>query len=299
MFSMPRTGCVLLFLLLLLPWQSVSSQVLMCDTSCLAPQCPQVQMRDCNYGAAVATPRYLPCGGPRLLFDSAHNNFHSAECNYNGFRALLKEDGYYFSDGLAGSCPSNPSPLDMILTIVNPRPQNGAPSAFTDEEAQGIAGWVRAGGSLLLVIDHSPMNQIDNLLAEFGLAVCDDGVPTYTFWKTTGELSNDPTFSDSVSAVTTFTGTSVIVESPPSDATYTSVLELPELCSLEKPTPELQGVAITLGAGKVYVSAEAAMFTAQARDRTTGCDFFGMQPAEAAWNEQFLLNIIHWLDPRP
>ena len=58
--------------------------------------------------------------------------------------------------------------------------------------------------------------------------------------------------------------------------------------------PEMQGVAIRLDQGRVYVSGEAAMFTAQCRKSNCGC--FGMQPGEPGDNEQFLLNILHWLD---
>ena len=48
----------------------------------------------------------------------------------------------------------------------------------------------------------------------------------------------------------------------------------------------LQGVAIQFGAGRVYVSGESGGLTAQ--------NSFGMQ--ETPDNEQFVRNIVHWLD---
>ena len=51
-----------------------------------------------------------------------------------------------------------------------------------------------------------------------------------------------------------------------------------------------QGMAFSYGAGRVYASGEAAMFTARANARGP----WGMQVTED--NEQYLLNIIHWFD---
>jgi hypothetical protein len=51
-----------------------------------------------------------------------------------------------------------------------------------------------------------------------------------------------------------------------------------------------QGVALSYQSGRVYASAEAAMFTARSNARGP----WGMQVTDD--NEQYLLNIIHWLD---
>jgi hypothetical protein len=96
-----------------------------------------------------------------------------------------------------------------------------------------------------------------------------------------------------VNQVSTFAGTAFSVSpTPPADASYEPVLVFPpgattrSAGSVVDISGFLQGVAIQLAAGRVYVSGEAGGLTAQVT--------FGMQFTPE--NERFLRNIIAWLD---
>src|SRR6266545_1187982 len=55
------------------------------------------QMADQNFDAKVANPAYKSSGkniGPKVLFDEAHNNFHTASGRYKPFADLITNDGY-------------------------------------------------------------------------------------------------------------------------------------------------------------------------------------------------------------
>src|SRR5690349_24303327 len=51
------------------------------------------QVADPNFDAKVAHPAY-PKNGPKVLFDEAHNNFHTASGRYKPFADLITNDGY-------------------------------------------------------------------------------------------------------------------------------------------------------------------------------------------------------------
>jgi len=79
-------------------------------------------------------------------------------------------------------------------------------------------------------------------------------------------------------------------------------------CGLDTDCVTLQGeVAGTMryvGSGRVFAASEAAMFTAQCKGGTPcpcagpSCEDekFGMQPELGTHNQQYLLNIVHWLE---
>jgi hypothetical protein len=51
------------------------------------------QMADPNFDAKVAHPAYTK-NGPKVLFDEAHNNFHTTSGRYKPFADLITNDGY-------------------------------------------------------------------------------------------------------------------------------------------------------------------------------------------------------------
>src|SRR5258706_15957907 len=51
------------------------------------------QVADPNFDAKVAHPAYAK-NGPKVLFDEAHNNFHTAGGRYKPFADLIGNDGY-------------------------------------------------------------------------------------------------------------------------------------------------------------------------------------------------------------
>lgn len=325
------TGCLLFS-------TPLSSQILMgdpCENDCLGSCCGNGALPDCGYNPSSENP--ISTGTP-ILFDRGHGNKHSLECTYRGFRDLLAADGYVLSSTDVSDCPLTAAELpvagDSIYVLASAKsccaqttPCENCPSstsALTHDEATLISDWVRQGGSLLLILDHSPFDRLDNLLFRFGLEVVDESVRKHTFCRTNSELATS-LFTQGVDAVTTFSGMSFAVSAiTPVDTAHFPVLffnptyqgdgssclgqdpRLPGEGSSSFfgtwPPPqnpqELQGVALTAGAGRVYVSGEARMFTAIANDSANGCRHTGMQAADAPGNEQLLLNVIHWLDPR-
>ena len=57
----------------------------------------------------------------------------------------------------------------------------------------------------------------------------------------------------------------------------------------------LQGAALGVGKARIAVFGEAAMLTAQRGVENGEVSLFGMNHPEARDNEQFVLNVIHWL----
>src|SRR5688500_12270710 len=57
----------------------------------------QEQLSDPGFDPAVANPAYRLGSGPRVLFDEAHFNFHTAGGRYKALADLLTRDGYRVS----------------------------------------------------------------------------------------------------------------------------------------------------------------------------------------------------------
>jgi hypothetical protein len=303
-----------------------------CTNSC--PQ-GKPQQPDCDYAAAVSLAEYPNQDGPRVRVDEAHFNNHKLGCTYTGFGDLLATDGYRVSASTSTLDQGVPANTD-ILVIAGAKPCNTstctATQALTQAEANQLDSWIRGGGVLVLIMDHDPYDQLGNLLTKLGLEIVDRDFPPREYTATTG-LTDRLIFNQGVSSVYTIRGTTFRKTIPsPTGAIYIPTLTLdtasgltctdPTTCTtgsslpeastmpwLSQPwapagliipgdpepiNPEMQGVAIRLDQGRVYVSGEAAMFTAQCRKSDCGC--FGMQPGEPGDNEQFLLNILHWLD---
>lgn len=132
------------------------------------------QMADPDFDAKVAKPAYAK-NGPKVLFDEAHNNFHTASGRYKPFADLIGNDGYEitpnkqkFSDetlkGFAILVISNALGAERMNL-----PEASNP-AFTDAECDAVREWVEGGGALLLIADHAPMGAANQILAQrFGV----------------------------------------------------------------------------------------------------------------------------------
>ncbi|CAK0752786.1 conserved exported hypothetical protein [Gammaproteobacteria bacterium] len=138
--------------------------------------------------------------------------------------------------------------------------------------------------------------------------------------------------SESIPFVTSFTGQSFTYQSVPGNGSITNLMALgkntytlnprsqdayfgldqtqsennlvsealtnqtvPTYTAVKKDTSDsLQGAALTIGAGKLVVFGEAGMFTAQIA--ADGKSQMGFNNPTAQYNQQFVLNTIHWLD---
>lgn len=286
------------------------------------------QVADTTFHPAVASPAYPHGRGPLVLIDEGHHEFHTAEGRYRPFADLLRADGYRVEPHRG---PFTPGSLDSarILVIANPVAARNEKDwtlpvypAFDTAEVGVVAGWVRRGGSLLLIADHMPFGGGAATLARrFGLAftngfalVTDSAGKitsgTITFRRSDGSLAGDTILdgeksSVRIDSVTTFTGQAF---RPLPGARVRPLLVLPAHIHLFEPdtawafrpsTPTrpvagwLQGALVTHGKGRVAAFGEAAMFSAQIAGRRRRK--FGMNAPIAGQNAPFALDVVHWL----
>ena len=209
-----------------------------------------------------------------------------------------------------------------ILVIVNPlHPSDQGewvlpnPSAFSDAEIAELNSWVENGGRLLLVVDHMPFaGAAEKLAASFGYELLNgfeqkDGnhwpPAVFSIESNTlieSEITEGLEDSDKITSVSTFTGTAF---STPDNASkllefsseyYALMPDTAWRFKESTPRKELvgwsQGAYQDYGDGKLVVLGEAAMLTAQVVNNFK----MGMSSPRAPQNEQFALNIVHWLD---
>lgn len=283
----------------------------------------KAQRADYGWNPAVSRPTF-PHGHPRAVVDEAHYNASTAGVGsrYYPFARLLRADGYEVQKGTRSFSQGS---LDgvHVLVVANaggaPKPQflginipvrtskdRGDP-AFTADEIRAVRAWVEEGGSLLLIADHAPFGAAAEAMgAAFGVKMYKGFVEVpnelsdpLLFSRENGRLGEHPILSGdgsktAIRRVMTFTGQSL---DGPAEATV--LLRLPESAveyvptgSELKPQPagKAQGLALSVGRGRVVVLGEAAMMTAQVADGKP----FGMNiPGND--NRQLALNIMHWL----
>lgn len=284
-------------------------------------QAPQAggQMADPNFNARVERPAYKK-SGPKVLFDEAHNNFHTAGGRYKPFADLIINDGYqvvpntqlFSRETLKGY---------RILVISNaigaPRMNDAAAgnSAFTEDENNAVRDWVKGGGSLLLIADHAPMGSANQSLGkQFNVDMSklytvdqqnhdtESGNPGFIIYtRESGRLADHPVTQgrnagERVNKIMTFTGQSL--KGPASSVAFLKLADtaLDAMPGQNRnPTSaagRAQGVAMKFGKGRVIVMAEAGMLSAQVVGPQRMP--FGMN-RPGIDNRQLALNIMHWL----
>jgi len=277
------------------------------------------QIADPNFDAKVAKPAYTK-SGPKVLFDEAHNNFHTASGRYKPFADLITNDGYQVTPNTQKFSAPILKGFD-ILVISNalgaPRmnqPEAGNP-AFSDGECDAVRDWVKAGGALLLIADHAPMGAANQILAQrfsvdmskmftidsknYDVESNNPGFIVYT--RESGRLADHPITrgrndSERINKIITFTGQSL---KGPGDSV--AFLKLADTAEDAMPgvntnpasaAGRSQGLAISFGKGRVVVLGEAAMLSAQLAGPNKMA--FGMN-RPGIDNRQLALNIMHWL----
>ena len=269
------------------------------------------QQADPNFDASVANPAFNSTH-PIVLFDEAHNNFHTIEGSYKPFADVLTNDGYNvipnhneFTQATLENC--------SVVVIVNAQGNNGE-SAFSQAECDAVAQWVKAGGSLLLIADHSPFGSSAQTLSnEFGVNMSGDGTIDSShadfqnggnsqwliYSRENGLLDNDSitngrNSNETVNIFETFAGQSLKGPEgsiPLLKLSDTAVDILPSGKTLSD-GGRSQGVALQYGAGRVVVFGEAGCLTAQLT--RGGAVQTGMN-RKGTDNKQMVLNIMHWL----
>jgi hypothetical protein len=275
------------------------------------------QIPDPTFKASVARPAFKS-KHPKVLFDEAHNNFHTAGGRYKAFADLITADGYAVVPNKKKFSSQSLKGYD-VLVISNAlgssdldTPAANQP-AFTEEECDAVRDWVRAGGSLLLIADHFPVGGANANLArrfnvELSNAFTDDPanydkeLRNILFSRDNKLLMDHPITrgrdaTERINRVVTFTGQSL---KGPADSRVllkladTAVDQLPPDGKKSVPAAgRSQGLALTLGRGRVVVMGEAAMLTAQLAGPEKAK--FGGLNQSSIDNRQLALNIMHWL----
>jgi len=286
------------------------------------------RIADPNFDTTVARPAYAT-RGPRVLFDEAHHNIHTATDLYKPFADLLTADGYWVAPNTQRFTRELLKGYDVLVTAnalgapaVFP-PEASNPSftpeasnpAFTDQECDAVRDWVRGGGALLLIADHTPMGAANARLAQrFGVEMSNahtidpenttpggetPGLIVYTRERGLGEhaITNGRDAGERVTNVLTFTGQSL--QAP---AGAIAFLRLSDTArdvvrasgQSTSAAGRAQGLAMAMGKGRVVVLAEAGMLSAQLAGPNKA--FFGMN-GPGNDNRQLAINILHWLSP--
>ncbi len=275
------------------------------------------QQADLTFDASVAHPAYTTTH-PKVLFDEAHNNFHTASGRYKPFADLITNDGYQVIPNKEKFRPQSLQGHD-ILVISNafgssvPGSKERGDPAFTKEECDAVRDWVQAGGSLLLIADHAPAGSAAaNLASRVGVDMSKgftadppnhERVALDTSWirfshanKNLGDhpITRGRDMSERINSVLSFTGqslkgpkesTALLKLSP--QAYDVDDINNPDKAKITSAAGRVQALALPLGKGRVVVFGEAAMLTAQ--NRNFGMNYPGTD------NKQFALNVMHWL----
>lgn len=273
------------------------------------------QVVDPNFAPKVSRPAHK-ADGPKVLFDEAHQNFHTASGRYKGFVDLISADGYQVTSNRA---PFTRQSLNgyAVLAIANARgATTPADSAFTEPEIAAVIEWVRAGGALLLIADHAPYGAAAAALARRLGVDMSQGWTTdpanhdqqsgnqgfIIFTRASSRLADHAITrgrdaSERLNIVMSFTGQSL--KGPEGSVSLlrladTAVDALPDASPDARTSAagRSQAVVFPLGRGRVAVLGEAGMMSAQLigpEQRPMGMNHPGID------NQQWVLNLMHWL----
>ena len=264
------------------------------------------QRNDPDFDVSVRNPAYTS-KHPEVLFDEAHQNFHTATGRYKVFADLITNDGYWVTPNREPLTPEKLAKFNVFVSANAPAKRGASPSAFTEAECKAVEDWVRAGGALLLITDHEPFaSGSEELGKRFGVDMSlmttvdranetDNGL---LFSREKNQLGDHAILhgrntSEQVNRILTFVGQSL--KGPPGSAQLLKFSETAQDVARDKKISaagRAQGIAFKFGKGRVVVMGEAGDLSAQVYGdppekmgmNVPGCD-----------NRQFALNILHWL----
>jgi hypothetical protein len=257
---------------------------------------------------------FLKVKSPVVFIDEAHDNLHKINGRFKPFSQVLMSDGYTVKPSKENFTFEYLKQAD-VLVIVNAldktRRDYNPPfgDAFDIEEVEAVKQWVSQGGSLFLVADHTPFPKvIEKLARAFGFEFSNGHVDNAIFRIDNKslidhEITKNTSNSEHIVQVKTFGGSAFQI---PKNAEPLLVLGkgaislMPDIAfQVNADTPRIsmdgwyQGAVLEVGKGRVAVFSEAMMFTSQLYIPTG--KKMGLVSDGAEQNEQFLLNVMHWL----
>ena len=299
---------------------------------------------------AIGNPAYAAGEGPVVLVDGGHFNAHLVEGSDRAFAEFLRRDGYRVRPTRSAFTGDLLSTAEILVIPIPLHERNQVrgypsriaeetdwslphPSAFSPEEIMAVRDWVQAGGSLLLVSDHSPAaGAVADLAMAFGICFSDGhardcrldrgeshcgSLDRGPFRRSDGSLVDHPitngrAATEKVDAIPTFGGSAFRADTNAVELEPLLVFR-PGAISLEPTVPHVftpetsrvpiegwfQGAALRIGEGRAVFFGEAGMFFA-VLNSLSKCPN-GHECPDATWaaiaeqNPQFLLNALHWL----
>ncbi len=293
----------------------LSSLVIFISLSIHAQQLGDTSFKPKNTMRTFATSQ-----SPVVLLDEAHHNFHTMDGRYRPFVDILESDGYLVEKQTEKFTKATLARADILIISNALHIKNvenwDLPnySAFSRNEIEIVYQWVKDGGSLFLIADHMPFPKAaEDMAAIFGFQFNNGYVEELTnkaqlFAVNKGTLLAHPILKGSgikeeITSVKAFTGQAFL--SPPNAKPLlvfgdSAMSYMPEKSwGFPADTPEIsvegwnQGATLEFDKGRIVVFGEAAMFTAQVSGKEKMK--MGVIAEGAEQNEQFLLNIMHWL----
>lgn len=279
--------------------------------------CGQQQAVDNDFSPEIKKPLYKAGSGPLMLIDAGHNNFHTLEDKFAPFGKIATQNGFRVKS-ITETINQKLLKEAKILVIANALNERNATEwkqpvypAFSEKEVGEITEWVRSGGRLFLIADHMPFpGAVAALAKSFGFTMYDGFAynkpqARFDLFSRENGMLRACEISDMsmrVDSIVSFTGQAFRVpEEAVSVLTFDSTYKLlmPEVAwEFSKDMKMLPAGGMSqlayarFGTGKIVVSGEAAMFTAQ----KAGDVRIGLNAPFARQNLELLLNILEWLD---
>ena len=251
---------------------------------------------------------------PVVLIDEAHNNFLTKTGRYKPFSQVLSSDGYTVKSSKKKFTLTYLKQADILVVAnaLDKNRQDWTPpfgDAFDNGEVKAIKQWVSQGGSLFLVADHTPFpNVIEKLSSAFGFEFSNGHVRDALFHLDNKTLidhsiTQGNSRSERITQVKTFGGSAFQIPESAQPLLIlgkraTSVVpEIPFQVNAKTPRVSMngwyQGAVLEVGEGRVAVFSEGMTFSSQITVSTG--KRYGLASDGAEQNEQFLLNVMHWL----
>lgn len=283
------------------------------------------QVQDSSFETTVDAP-IQRSAVPRIGFDAAHNNVFRIDGRSRKWAELMRADGYHVVSIHEKATARVLADL-TVYVVATPAPDSAQPgnSAFSPEEIEALHAWVEDGGALLILGDHHPFDAALDLLARrfgarFSIGVVGDSAnydrssanPSIragrvadqwiVFTRENGLLRSHAITEgrgreERIRRVLTFGGSSVL--SPPSAAEFLALASTATNRARAGAPPSgmgsAQGIALSVKRGRVVITGDATMFTAQIVDDGSGPPFkLGMGRTDYD-NRQLALNVMRWL----
>lgn len=285
-------------------------------------------LNDSPFNAKVAHPKFAKGKGPSMLIDVAHHNFIVEMGLIKPLIDVISADGYqpsidsalFTKDYLAKYkvvviTPAMPFRFGSKKEVTNE-------ITFTDNELNALYDWVNEGGALLMLSEHAPIDKsMTPLFNKFGIQLSSGAVYDSLNYDTSISLPSKETIlqfttqngllnqthpitkgekaGEKINKIETYTGSSLYGQG------YTNIFTLSPTAKMRKWSGALpaglgnsQGLAGTIGKGKVVAIGDCNGFTAMYVRSNTGDKFSaGMQVEAYDW-KQFVLNTFHWLSKK-